>query len=460
MGTEVVNGLRRLCSVLLLFTSVVAASSEGQAQHSPFTVQEDGTLIEPSKRGKFVAQDMKALIKESSRDANAWIDVARRKRAAGDLSSAIEAARKANAYADSDEERYSAAFELAACNFQLERKLYAQFWLRRAAQVAPTEELQNRAVRYFRAVRSKTPWQFNLNSSIVPSSNVNNGSSAEIFELFGLPFVLSGDAQALSGVEFTLSGTAIYRFSGFGGQPAALSFGGAMQRVALSSEAKKLAPEASGSDYSFDAVELGFSQVVSEWGKASVLRVNTLVGHNEYGGQALTNYARLGLLSQWVVGSQSVITASGSVERQHRFDDYTRSAWVYRTDFRRAWQLSSRGDVVGFTLGLRDTSSDSAEVDNRAALVSFDFRTIEPIIGPFTLAAIIDAEHRLYDSSPYSSEGRQDTRGGLSFILGAPDWNYYGFAPTITLDVSRTRSNIDIYDSRNVGISIGVESVF
>jgi hypothetical protein len=372
----------------------------------------------------------------------------------------MEAARQANVRADTDEERYEAAFELAACNFLLERKLYAQFWLRRAAQVAPTEELEDRAVRYFRAVRSKTPWQFTLNTSIVPSSNVNNGSSAEIFELFGLPFVLSGDAQALSGVEFTLSGTALYRFSGIGGQPAVLSFGGAVQRVSLSSEAKRLAPEASGSDYAFDAVELGFSQVVTQWDQSSVLRVNTLLGHNQYGGEPLTNYARLGLMSQWVVGSQSIVTVAGSIERQHRFDDDTRSAWVYRGNFRRAWQLGSRGDIVGLSFGLRDTVSESTEVDNRAALISIDFSTVEPIVGPFTLSAVIDVEHRLYDSSPYSSDGRQDTIRGLSLILGAPDWNYYGFAPTLSLDLSQTKSDIDIFDSRNVGISIGIDSVF
>lgn len=439
--------LRRLCSPILVFSSVFSIASVGLAQDTS-----QGT---PDRL--FASQPP---LEPGASDAKAWIDVARNRRAAGDISGAMEAARQANAYADSDEERYEAAFELAACNFLLERRLYAQFWLRRAAQVAPTDELEDRAVRYFRAVRSKTPWQFTLNSSIVPSSNVNNGSSAEILELFGLPFVLSGDAQALSGVEFTLSGTAFYRFSGIGGQPAVLSFGGAVQRVALSSEAKKLAPEASGSDYAFDAVELGFSQVVSQWDQSSVLRVNTLIGHNQYGGDRLSNYGRLGLMSQWAVGARSLVTVAGSVERQHRLDDYTRSAWVYRGDFRRAWQLGNRGDVVGLTLGLRDTASDSTEVDNHAGLVSIDFRTDEPIVGPFTLSAIIDAEYRRYDSSPFSADGRQDAIGGLSLVLGAPDWNYYGFAPTVTLELSQTRSNIDIYDSRNIGISIGIDSVF
>lgn len=460
MGKSVVNRQRRLRSILVVLCSLNATSTTVLAEGSPTEVHGEISLLEVRAQHQTAEQATAAPLQRDAIDTTSWIAVAQTRRAAGDLNGAMEAARRANAYAVKDEERYAAAFELAAGNYMLERRLYAQFWLRRAAQVAPTDELQDQAIEYFRNVRSKTPWQFTLRSSIVPSSNVNNGSSAEVLELFGLPFVLSGDAQALSGVEFTLSGTALYRFSGFGGQPAVLSFGGAIQRVALSSEAKKLAPEASGGDYAFDAIELGFSQVVSDWGQASVLRVNTLVGHNRYGNEALSNYARLGLSRQWLVGPQSLVTVAGSIERQHRFDNDTRSAWVSRGDLRRAWQVGSRGDVVGLTLGVRNTSSESVEVDNRATLISFDYRSVEPIIGPITFSALIDAERSLYDTSPYSANGRQDTRGGLSVILGVPDWNYYGFAPTLTFEFSQTKSNIDIYDSQNVGISIGIDSVF
>jgi hypothetical protein len=151
--------------------------------------------------------------------------VARIRRAEGDIDGALEAARRANASADTDDERYAAAVELAAGNFVQERGLIAQFWLRRAAQVAPTEELREAAIRNFRAVRAQTPWSWSLGFSVVPSSNVNNGSRAETIEIAGLPFVLSGDAQALSGLEATLTGSVRYRFEGFDGQPAQIFAG-------------------------------------------------------------------------------------------------------------------------------------------------------------------------------------------------------------------------------------------
>jgi tetratricopeptide (TPR) repeat protein len=185
-----------------------------------------------------------SLLERDPNDAAAWIVIARIRRAEGDIDGALEAARRANASADSDDVRYAAAVELAAGNFVQDRGLIAQFWLRRAAQVAPTEELREAAIRNFRAVRAQTPWSWSVGFSVVPSSNVNNGSRAETIEIAGLPFVLSGDAQALSGLEATLTGSVRYRFEGFDGQPAQIFAGMAVQRVVLSDEAKRQAPEA------------------------------------------------------------------------------------------------------------------------------------------------------------------------------------------------------------------------
>jgi hypothetical protein len=444
----------------MVVACLCTSSAAAQTDISLAQVQSAAARLEAQGQRQEAARLAAALLQRDPTDASAWVVVARIRRAAGDIDGALEAARNANAYADTNEERFAAAVELAAGNILKDRNLYAQFWLRRAAQVAPTEELQEQAIRNFRAVRAQTPWRFTFGFSVVPSSNVNNGSSEEILELFGLPFVLSGDAQALSGVEFTLTSTAFYRFDGFGDEPAVLSFGVAVQRVALSDAAKEQAPEASGSDYAFDALEVGFSQVVSNWSEASVIRVNTLVGHNRYGGEALSNYARAGLLAQWPVGAESLMIVFGSIERQYRFDDETRSAWITRANLRRVWQLGNQGHLAGLTFGLRHTSSESIEVDNRAARLEVDYRSIEPILGPFTLATLVSAEQRIYDASPYSADGREDTRGRLSVTLGVPDWNYYGFAPTLTFEASKTASNISLYDSQDVGVRIGIDSVF
>ncbi|MGI1663073.1 hypothetical protein ACRDNQ_12590 [Palleronia sp. KMU-117] len=415
--------------------------------------------LEAEGRQQDAAAIAAALLQRDPDDAVAWILVARIRRAAGDVEGALDAARRANAAAATDDERFAAAMELAAGNFLREQGLIAQFWLRRAAQVAPTDELRAAAIRDFRSVRARTPWSYSLSFSVVPSSNVNNGSRADIVEIAGLPFVLSGDAQALSGVEIAVSGSARLRFAGLGGQPAQAYAGFAVQQVVLSDEARRQAPEARGADYAFEAIEVGLSQVVSSWSDDVVLRFDTLAGRNRYGGAPLSDYLRGGLMAQWAPGQQSLATLAASVERQKRLDDPDRSAWVSRVDLRRIWQAGN-GDVFGLGGGVRLVQSDSIEIDNDAVLVEVDYTFAEPVIGPTTLGVGLNVERRLYDASPFTTDGRQDTRLGIWATLGAPAWNFYGFGPTMTIEASRTLSNISLYEAEDIGIRLGITSVF
>ncbi len=437
-----------------------AAPATAQVEVTPEEARVLAAVLESEGRRADAGAIAAALLARDPDDAAAWVVVARIRRAEGDAAGAREAASRANATAGTDDERYAAAVELAAANFAQDRGLIAQFWLRRAAQVAPTEALREAAIRNFRAVRAQTPWSWSLGFSIVPSSNVNNGSRSDTIEIAGLPFVLSGDARALSGLEATLTGSVTYRFEGFDGQPAQVYGGFAVQRVALTEEAKEQAPEADAGDYAFDALEFGFSQVISSWSEDVVLRGEALVGRNWYGGDLLSNYVRGGLTTRWVIGERSLATVSASLERQVRFDQDDRSAWVTRLDARRIWQVNDQGDVFGIGGGLRRAQSDSVEIDNDAVLVSVDYSWEEPVLGPATLALGLNLEYRDYDESPFTVDGRQDRRAAVRATLGAPAWNYYGFAPTVTLEASRTMSNVSLYDAEDIGLRVGIASVF
>ena len=452
--------MKRWIAGLAAAASLWAGVATAQVAVSVEEARGLAALLESQGEREAAASIAASLLQQDPTDASAWVVVARIRRAAGDTEGALEAARRANANADTDDERYAAAVELAAGNFTLDRGLVAQFWLRRAAQVAPTEELREAAIRNFRAVRARTPWSWTLGFSIVPSSNVNNGSRADTIEIAGLPFVLSGDARALSGVEATLTGSVRYRFEGFGGQPAQIYAGMAIQRVALSDEARDQAPEAEAGDYAFDAFELGYSQVISSWTEDVVFRAEGLVGRNRYGGEPLSNYVRGGLEARWAVTDRSLAIMSASLERQVRFDQSDRSAWVTRLDARRIWQVNDRGDVFGIGGGLRRAQSDSIEIDNDAVLFSVDYTFQEPVIGPATLGLGVNLEYRDYDASPYTTTGRQDWRGALRATVGAPGWNFYGFGPTMTFEATRTESNVSLYDADDFGVRLGITSVF
>lgn len=401
-----------------------------------------------------------AALNQDPTDASAWLVVARLRRAAGDTEGAMEAARRANANADTDDERYGAAVALAAGSVRQDRGLVAQFWLRRAAQVAPSEVLRNAAIRNFQRVRAQTPWSWSLGFNLLPTTNVNNGSSQEIVEIGGLPFVLSGDSRRLSGLEGTATASFVYRFQGFDGQPAQIFGGLTTRRVKLSDSAKEQAPDADGGDYAFDALELGYSQTIPSWSENVLMRGEASVGRNWYGGEPLSNYARGGVTTRWAIGNRSFATLSVSLERQVRLDEADRSAWITRLDARRTWKVNDRGDVLAFGGGLRRVKSESVQTDHDAVSFSFDYAFNEPVLGPATLALGMDFEYRDYAGSSFASVGRLDRRGTLRATLGAPEWNFYGFAPTVTFEASRTESNLNLYDAENFGVRFGITSVF
>jgi tetratricopeptide (TPR) repeat protein len=453
------SDMRRLIAAAAL-AAVCAGPAAAQVEMSLEDARGLAATLEAQGQREAAASVAASLLEVDPNDASAWIVIARIRRAEGDIDGALEAARHANANADNDDERYAAAVELAAGNFIEDRGLIAQFWLRRAAQVAPTEELREAAIENFRAVRAQTPWSYSIGFSVVPSSNVNNGSTADTIEIAGLPFVLSGDAKALSGLEITLSGSVRYRFEGFDGQPATLFAGMAVQRVVLSPDAKDQAPEANAADYAFDALEVGYSQVVSSWDEDVVIRLDGIVGRNRYGGAPLSNYVRGGVVTNWAIGDRSLATVAASLERQVRFDQSDRSAWVTRLDARRIWQVNDRGDIFGFGGGVRRAHSDSIEIENDAVLFSIDYTWEEPVIGPATLGIGLDLEYQNYPASPFTTDGRQDMFAALTATIGAPGWNFYGFGPTMTIEASRTESNVSLYDARDLGVRFGITSVF
>jgi hypothetical protein len=132
---------------------------------------------------------------------------------------------------------------------------------------------------------------------------------------------------------------------------------------------------------------------------------------------------------------------------------------VSRLDLRLVWQAGN-GDVLGLGGGVRLVRSDSIEIDNDAALLGIDYTFAEPVIGPATLGLGLDVERRVYDASPFTTDGRQDTRLALRATLGAPAWSFYGFGPTLTIEASRTLSNVSLYEAEDIGIRLGVTSVF
>jgi hypothetical protein len=401
----------------------------------------------------------RALLLADPRDVTVLIVLSRARRAAGDPAGARVFAARAREAATTDAERYVALTELAAAAHAEKRHLVAQFWLRGAVQVAPSAELRENAIRNYRTVAAENPWTVQLQFGLAPSSNVNNGSQAESLDIGGLDFVLSPDARALSGTELTAGVSAYHRLAGLGGLPARLGLVLAMQEVRLSGSARAAAPEADSDDYDQATVELRFDQALSAATAPLRWRVEARLGHSWYGGAHLSNHLRLGLGADWGDPARRGSSVALSFERQDRQDLDSRSADILRLDAGRQWRLGS-GDLFALGLFLRQTTSQSVEVDHFASglSASYDLGTVAG--GAFTLATGMTAEWRDYDMSPYQAGGREDLRLRLSARIGFPRAETWGFLPEVTVEASETWSDVDLFDSQDVTVRLGVRSAF
>lgn len=419
------------------------------------------TMVALAQAGRWAEAEALArrVLDTAPEDVAALVVLARARRAAGDADGARAAAVRANDAARDDSERYVAAVEMAAASHAQGRGMEAQFWMRRAAQMAPTVASHDRALVDVQRIGAAMPWKVALQFNVSQSSNVNNGSLAESVDIGGLTFNLNPDAQALSGTEITAGVLARYRFAGAGGLPGQLTFNAATRQVRVSDEARAKAPAARSDDYAFGVLEVGVGQALTPADAALRFHLDGRLGKTWYGGEGLSRYMRLSGSADWGDPGTAVTAVVLSAERQLRLDDPAKTAWIAQGDLHYRWR-SGAGDTYGLSFGLRRTESRSVEVDNDAVIASASWEKGHPLGGVASLGLGVSVEQRNYDASLYAAGARRDVVQRASLRIGLPKVDYYGFSPILRLESERLRSNVDFYDRSDVSFHLGLKTGF
>lgn len=455
------RGRGRLWSLALsLFVGAASpamAQSAGTAVVSAQSLHQIARGALASARPAIARDAALALLQRDPDDLSALLILSRAERDLGQYEAARAAARRAWALAEPPgPDRYEAALLRAQAEASDGRRTIAQYWLRRAVQVAPDEQARQRAIQDFRYVRARNPLGLRFDFGISPSSNINGGSFSDTLWLHGIPFTLSGAAQALSGIELrgsvNLERTVLETPERL--MKVGTSLGGRGYR--MSAEARAQAPDLENGDFGFWALEAYLSErrraaQGGEWD----WRITG--GHNEYGGAALSDYLRAQGGRSWQLDAGRQLRLGLSAERQWRRDDSRNSATVAGVDFGFQQRFAPGDLTLGFALG--QVQSDSVQVDHQSARIQAEYRLAEPVAG-LGLGFFGGLEHKDYARSPYSGDGRQDTevRLGLSATVEAVD--YMGFVPEVGVDLVHNQSNISLYDRNELGMSLRLRSTF
>lgn len=399
-----------------------------------------------------------ALLQRDAADAQALIIRSQALRALGRVDEARAAARAAWAAAETRPARFGAAMVTAQALSTAGRRTEAQLWLRRAAEVAPTDAAKALARRDFRYVRSRNPWTWRFDLAAAPSSNVNGGSSEKRMDFYGFEVELSGDAQALSGGDVTAGVSGTYALPARDGGRTDLSFAIQMREVWLSDAARALAPQARAGDYDYAVIELGakrhFRPKDGPWRYA----LGATAGHNWYGGRDLSDFLRLQADVDRAIGERTGVQASLSGERQWRLDNPQRSADVTSLALGGVHVLDN-SDRLSVAVTGRATRSDSAEIWSDALSFRLGWQKAAPLAG-VSLGAGVSVGTRNYPRSRYTTGARKDHSLGVDVTAGFDNIDYMGFSPTLDLRATRTKSNVALFESRNLSVTMGIRSSF
>ncbi|WP_136057651.1 hypothetical protein [Candidatus Halocynthiibacter alkanivorans] len=389
--------------------------------------------------------------------------------ASGDLVLAAKAAKQAWRLATDRTTRFRAAQMAAQVAARRSRKLEVKLWLRRTTQNAPNDRVRAMVARDYRIARRYDPWQRRFSFSLTPSNNLNGGSSSDVLIVDGVDLegVLSPDAQALSGLRLRAGVDLKYRLKPTSRSMTSLGFRSDITRNYLSSDAQDLAPDVRNSELNYTLSEVSISQKRAlaarpGGGTAAVLSYGAAVGQTWYGGEDLTSYQRLNLGWARNLAAGKRLSTSATVESQ--------TALTSGSSDSLSWKLGGRfgrpmgnGDRISFSLGATLVDADSINSTWRGLDLGLIYQIKAPLAGAqLSLSLGLDyRDYSAFDLGIYMAPGgRQDqgVRAGITAVL--PQIQYMGFAPVLSLDLARRRSNVSRYESRDLGLGLSFRSAF
>ena len=399
------------------------------------------------------------LLERDPKDRIALVVLSRAERLLQNYGAAASAGKKAWSVSETDEQKYTAALLVAQAKSADGNKLAGQLWLRRAVQVAPNGFARAKAISDFRFLRSTNPYSLKFYASVAPSNNINNGATAESVDIRGLSFLLSGDARALSGLEYRLGANLSYRYNL--SDRSRLTFGAALdtRTYTLSSSAKRSAPDARAGDYAFQELRFSTTWQVLDADKKGLNTASLTLGSNWYGGNSLTNFLNATASRRYALNDNNIVTFTLGGERQWRQDEDARSATVWTLQGNWIRKLKG-GNTLSVTAFGSDTSSSSPAIGHKRVGADLRYIFAKPIFGKTQLELNAGVEARDYDQTLGIFGVREDRTTRLGATMVFNDVDYFGFVPTAEVTAQNTNSTSALWETSSYGVRFGLRSSF
>ncbi|MGJ8625706.1 MAG: tetratricopeptide repeat protein [Sulfitobacter sp.] len=416
-----------------------------------------------SRQPELAYQLAKGLLQADPKSSFAHFVLARAQGQLGQTNEARKSAARAYRFADTKLHKFEAAELAARLSYADNRPTLTQLWLRRAVQNAPDKKVEAQLGRDFGRVRAENPFSFSLRGGVRPSTNVNNGADTAVQTIDGSPIVgtLSGSAQALSGMIGHVDASMRYRLRGTKRSRTDISARLYVQRVALSSGARRLATTTSNGDFgsTFAEVSANHTFAIGDSGNSGDLDV--AIGQYWSGGDPYYSFARLEAGRNWRLGDRTRFSLRGTFEVRNSDQSSFFDSTVTGLSAGVQHKLEG-GDQINLSLSLRQTDSDFSNARNLSTTLAANYSFADQI-GPAKVSAGVVlglADYADFRALFHPSVGREDKSVYADVNFFFPDVDYAGFAPTVRVRAGRKYSNISRYDTRELSVSLGIQSKF
>ena len=407
----------------------------------------------------------RGLLKADPRDVDAYLILSAANALAGNATLGRKAAAYAYRYSDRPDVRLYAAQEAARLSLAEQRPTLTQIWLRRAALNASNEADQKRIAQDYQQIRRANPWAFNIDLSARPSNNINNGSDSVYQIIDGVPLigVNDGASQALSGLGMHADAALQYRLRGDARSRTSLGTRVVVQQVHLSDSAKRTAPNVKNSDFASTYADVSLSHAfqIGET-RGNLAQISGAIGGLWYGGDLSYRLARIDGSRRWQINAATTLTLSGSIVQRDDADASILDTTTYGLRAGVTRKLAN-GDDLTFTLGIQDAESDFTNRQSTTLSVQALYRVAEQV-GPVKVSAGLVLSGSDFPSYRVGTivvpGGREDRSAYATVNLFFPDYDYAGFAPSLSIRAGKRTSNVSRFDSTQLSIGLGIQSKF
>lgn len=334
---------------------------------------------------------------------------------------------------DRDPKLLRVRLELARTLFMAKKDEQADYQFRFAAGEDPPAGVRRNIIRFREAIRARRSWRFNFDIGIAPDSNINSATDKQSLDIYGLPFQLDPAARAKSGTGLFNGADASVRLNRFGSVPIYLVGYGRWTRYR---------------DHDFDDAYVG-SEAGPEFKLAGGRLRTTATGLMRwYGRRRLVaslgtriDYEKL-VGDKWTVGGWLLVRRNDYARR----NDVDGLNGEIRATANRSIGRTSLG--FGYVGVERNRANDPGQAFWRGSLGVGVLKEVGWGLRP---RIAIDLGHQVGDGplAPFGKVRRDWLLQG-SISVYKRDWNLRGFAPSLSLTVTRNFSTLPLYQERRV----------